>query len=137
MEVTAKFLDGVRFEASTRGHSIISDQPTDNGGTDSGMTPPEFLLASMATCGAYYAVQYLKTRGLATEGLEVKVTAEKAKQPARLSAFHIQVIPGPASLDERHLEGLIRAVKSCVVHATLVSNPLVEVSVTPLVIPER
>jgi uncharacterized OsmC-like protein len=62
---------------------VICDQPLENGGSDEGMTPPEFLLASLATCGAYYAAQYLKTRGLPAGSLRVRVTAEKGKASRR------------------------------------------------------
>ena len=46
MEVTIQHLGDVKFEASTRGHRVICDQPPDNGGSDTGMTPPEYLLVS-------------------------------------------------------------------------------------------
>ncbi len=88
------------------------------------MTPPEFLLVSLGTCAGFYASQYLKTRGLATDGLEVKVSAEKALGPARLGAFHIEVIVPP--LDAQHEAGVLRAVKACLVHNTLVNAPTVE-----------
>ena len=88
------------------------------------MTPPEFLLASLGTCAGYYAVQYLKTRGLPCEGLTVRVEADKATQPARLGAFRI-VVTAPG-LDERHTEGVLRAVKSCLVHHTLQHTPVIE-----------
>ena len=42
------------------------------------MTPPEFMLASLGACAGYYAAEYLRARSLSTEGLEVRVTAEKA-----------------------------------------------------------
>ena len=64
MEVSAQFLENSSFEVAARGHRVMCDQPVDNGGSDAGMSPPEFLLASLATCAAYYAVQYLKTRQL-------------------------------------------------------------------------
>src|ERR1035438_5447527 len=60
MEVVAQYLADSKFEVAARGHRVICDQPVDNGGSDGGMTPPEFLLASLATCAAYYAAQYLK-----------------------------------------------------------------------------
>jgi len=56
------------------------------------MTPPELLLASLGSCAAFYAVQYLKTRNLAETGVEVTVTAEKLKQPARVGNFRIHVV---------------------------------------------
>lgn len=127
MEVTADFLGGVKFEAQARGHRVICDQPAENGGSDAGMTPPEFLLASLATCAAYYAAQYLKTRQLAAEGLKVRVSAEKLQQPARLGSFRIEVIvPG---LEERHQTGVLRAAKACLIHSTLLGQPAIDVVV--------
>jgi uncharacterized OsmC-like protein len=49
IEVRIQHLDEVTFEASARGHRVVCDQPPDNGGSDSGMTPPEYLLASLGT----------------------------------------------------------------------------------------
>ncbi len=124
MEIKVQHLGGVKFEAGTRGHSVICDQPADNGGSDQGMTPPEFLLASLGTCVGFYAAQYLKLHSLPTEGLEVTVSAEKAKQPARLGQFRIEVIvPG---LEEKHEAGVLRAVKACLIHNTLVNTPAIE-----------
>ncbi|HTQ55511.1 MAG TPA: OsmC family protein [Bryobacteraceae bacterium] len=126
MEVTVHHLGGVKFEAAARGHRIICDQPADNHGTDAGMTPPEFLLASLGTCAGFYAAEYLRTRGLASEDLEVRVTAEKAKAPARLSSFQISVtVP---SLDPEHEAGVLRAVKACLIHNTLVHPPAIEIT---------
>ena len=96
---------------------MICDQPPENGGADQGMTPPEFLLVSLGTCAGFYAAQYLKTRNLPSAGLEVAVHAEKAQQPARLGQFRIEVVvPG---LDPQHEAGVLRAVKACLIHNTL------------------
>jgi len=128
MEVIVQHRGDVKFEAGARGHRVICDQPSDNGGSDTGMTPPEFLLVSLGTCAAFYAAQYMKARSLAHEGLEVKVSAEKAKQPARLGQFRIEVIvPG---LDPQHQDGVLRAVKACLIHNTLIHAPAIETVVT-------
>ncbi len=128
MEVTIQYRGDVKFEASARGHRVICDQPPDNGGSDSGMTPPEFLLVSLGTCAGFYAAQYLKARSLVYQGLEVKVSAEKAKQPARLGQFRIEVMV--AGLDPQHEEGVLRAVKACLIHNTLVHAPAIETVVS-------
>jgi uncharacterized OsmC-like protein len=131
METTVRFLDGVKFEVETRGHKVICDQPRNNGGEDAGMAPPEFLLASLGTCAGFYAAQYLKTRSLPMEGLEVKVLAEKKTQPARLGSFRIDI--KTLVDDPRHREGLMRAVKTCLVHNTLMHAPEIEIRLeTPL-----
>jgi len=131
MDVKVQHLGNVKFEATARGHRVVCDQPPDNGGADSGMTPPEFLLVSLGTCAGFYAAQYLKLHKLPEEGLEVHVSAEKAKAPARLGTFRIEVIaPG---LDERHTEGVLRAVRACLVHNTLLNAPAIETVVrTPV-----
>lgn len=126
MNVTIRHLDGVRFAAETRGHRIIVDQPRDNKGEDTGMTPPELLLASLGSCAAYYALEYLRTRQLPENDVTVEVEAEKAKAPARLGRFVVRVrVP---ELDQRHREGIQRAIRSCIVHNTLHAHPEIELA---------
>ena len=127
MEVNIQHLGNSKFEVLARGHRLICDQPRDNGGSDAGMAPPEVLLASLATCAGYYAAEYLKTRALPAGDLRVRVVAEKAQNPARLGSFRIEVsVPG---LEERHQIGISRAVKSCLVHNTLVHAPEIEIAI--------
>jgi len=122
MQVHIQQLENVKFAIHARHHTVICDQPADNGGTDEGMTPPEFLLASLGSCAVFYAVQYLKTRNLATTGVEVTVNAEKLKSPARLGNFQIEV-HCPVPLTEEQQLGIVRSVHSCLVHNTLMSVP--------------
>ena len=129
MEVKITHLDKVKFAIHSRSHSIICDQPTENGGEDSGMTPPELLLASLGSCAAFYAVQYLKTRNLAETGVEVTVTAEKLKQPTRVGNFRVHVVC-PVSLTEEQTGGLMRSVHHCLVHNTLLTPPEIAIELT-------
>lgn len=127
MEVKVSQLGGVKFSVQARTHTIVCDQPQTNGGEDSGMTPPELMLASLGSCAAYYAVEYLKTRGLAESGVEVSVTAEKLKQPARLGNFGIHVAC-PVPLTEEQREALLRAVHHCLIHNTLLAPPEISIA---------
>jgi uncharacterized OsmC-like protein len=126
MEVTIKHLDRVKFSIQSRTHTIVCDQPADNGGEDAGMTPPELLLASLGSCAAFYAAQYLKTRNLADTGVEVSITAEKLKSPARLGDFHIRVVC-PVALTEEQTQGLMRSVHHCLIHNTLLTPPEIKI----------
>ena len=49
MEVRVDHLGDVQFEIKARGHKVYCDQPTEAGGFDEGMTPPEFFLASIGS----------------------------------------------------------------------------------------
>lgn len=126
MEVHMAQLEGVKFSIQARTHTIICDQPKENNGTDAGMTPPEFLLASLGSCAAFYAAEYLRTRNLANSGVSVSVTAEKLKVPARLGNFQIRV-SSPVDLTAEQHEGLMRSVEHCLVKSTLLNPPQIDI----------
>ena len=128
MEVTVEHLGAVQFEIKARQHTIISDQPVENKGYDEGMTPPELLLASLASCAAFYAVDYLVRNNIAREGVKARVTADKVKGPFRVDNFKIEVeVPG--DLSEAHVKGVEDAVHRCLIHNTLLHPPKMEVAI--------
>ena len=129
MQVTIKHLERVKFAIQARSHTILCDQPTENEGDDTGMTPPELMLASLGSCAAFYAVQYLKARNLAETGVEVSVTADKLMQPPRLGNFKVNVTY-PVALTEDQTEGLMRAVHRCLIHNTLLAPPEILIELT-------
>ncbi len=128
MEVTVNHLGDVQFEIKARKHTIVCDQPVENGGFDEGMTPPELMLASLASCAGFYAAQYLRKFKLATEGTKVRVTAEKLKEPPRLGVFTIEV-DSPVELPDEHRAGVERSVHHCLIHNTLLHPPKIELKV--------
>ena len=122
MQVKVQHKEHLRFEAMARGHRILGDQPIENEGEDSGMTPTEWFLASIGGCVGFYAVKYCQSRGLEATGLSVDVSAQKTTDmPVRLDNIQIQVNV-PIALDAHHYQGLERAVDACLIHKTL-SNP--------------
>jgi len=128
MEVIVEHLGSVQFEIKARQHSIVSDQPQENGGFDEGMTPPELLLASLGSCAGYYAAQYFKKHKLAPEGTRVRVSAEKAQNPARLASFRIEV-DVPAELTSEQRDGVERSVHHCLIHNTLLHPPQITLAI--------
>ena len=128
IEVQIEHLGAVQFEIRARQHTIACDQPPEAGGFDEGMTPPELFLGALGACAAYYAAEYLRKNGLATEGTRVRVEADKLPAPARLDHFRIEV-DLPLELSAKHGEGLERAVQHCLIHNTLRSLPTVEIAI--------
>lgn len=127
MDIKVRCLGGKKIEMTARGHQVLSDQPVENEGCDSAMTPPELFLSSVGACAAYYAVEYLRARALPDEGLEIHVAGEKGDKPVRLVSLRIEVIaPG---LTQRHRDGILRAVDACLLKHTLNKPPHMEVSV--------
>jgi putative redox protein len=128
MEVFVEHLGAVQFEIKARQHTVICDQPTESSGHDEGMTPPELLLASLGSCAAYYAVDYLKRNRFLQSRCRVRVTADKVKGPFRLDNFHIDVEVAE-DLDAGQLKGVEEAVHRCLIHNTLLHPPKIDVEI--------
>lgn len=82
VKIEATNIDGFRVEAETRGHKMIIDQPVEGKGQDSGPTPLEQFLFSLAGCictiGRIAAMQ----KKIALRS--INVTAEGDYDPAGL-----------------------------------------------------
>ena len=128
MEVHVEHLGAVQFEIKARQHTIACDQPEALGGFDEGMTPPELLLSALASCAAYYAVAYLKKKGLTAPGTRGSVTADKVPNPARMDNFQI-ALSVPIDLSEEHRAGLEQAVHHCLIHNTLQHPPTIGLTI--------
>lgn len=127
MDIKVRCRGGKKFEMTARSHQVLSDQPLNNDGADSAMTPPELFLSALGACAAYYASEYLRARGLPDEELAIHVSGEKGDKPVRIVSIRFEVIaPG---LTQRHRDGLLRAVDSCFLKHTLNKPPAMDVQV--------
>jgi putative redox protein len=117
LEVTLQHAGGARFVAESRQHSVVVDQPAEDGASDHGMTPAELLLAALGSCIGQYVAQYMSLRALPAEGLMVRVEAERSSRPLRLKDFQVEIIaPG---LTERQLRALEKTFPSGLVQTAL------------------
>ncbi|HUA22070.1 MAG TPA: OsmC family protein [Bryobacteraceae bacterium] len=110
-----------------RHHRAFTDQPFDDDGTDTAMTPTELFLSSLGACAAYYAEEYVRARGLPDEDLEIRIASENGGRPTRIASLRLDVIaPG---LNQRHRDGILRAVDACLLKNTLIEPPHIEIRV--------
>ena len=93
------------------------------------MTPPELLLSALASSAAYYAVAYLKKKGLAASGTCVSVSADKVQNPARMDNFKI-ALSAPIDLSGEHRAGLEQDVHHCLIHNTLLHLPTIGLTIS-------
>ena len=131
MEVRIRYGKDSQSVAFARFHRVVCDQPFDEGGGDSGMTPPELMLSAVGCCALHYATEYLRARNLSLEGIELRVSGTKGGRPVRLIEIGVEAdVPG---LTTRAREGLIRAIEACLLHRTLANPPKLKVSMATLV----
>ena len=128
MEVRVKYEDGTKFTAEARTHQFNIDQPKEKGGSDSGMKPLEVFLASLGSCIPVYAKKYCKDTNVDTSGLSVEVDAELGPdRPFMLKDIKIKIILNK-DLGPRK-ESLLKFVKNCPIHNTIMGNPNIEITI--------
>ena len=118
---------GDKFDINIRGHVVRVDQPVKDGGEDTGPTPTELFIASLASCVAFYARRYLARHDLPTDGLAVEATFEMGSRPARVAGIEVRLIV-PEGVPAERLDALLAVASHCTVHNTVDSTP--EVSIT-------
>jgi uncharacterized OsmC-like protein len=123
-------LGGAAYEVAVRDHRVTVDQPVPDGGQDAAPTPTELFVASLATCIAYYAGQYLSRHGLAGQEVSVRVDwAMATDRPARVSDVRLTVRV-PAQLPPARRDALLAVVSHCTVHNSLTNPPHVDIELT-------
>ncbi|MCB5294639.1 OsmC family protein [Arthrobacter sp. SO3] len=127
--VRVAHLGGDRFDINIRGHLIRTDQPVGDGGEDTGPTPTELFIASLAGCIAFYARRYLDRHNLPTEGLAVDAEFHMGSRPARVASIEVRLtIPDGVTAERR--EALLAVASHCTVHNSLTSAPEISVAFT-------
>ena len=69
--------DGFATEILAAGHPLVSDEPSSVGGTDSGPTPYDLLLASLGACTAMTLRMYADRKGWPLERTTVRLRHDK------------------------------------------------------------
>ena len=124
----AIFEGGSRFTVACRSHEITIDQPKDNGGEDAGMTPPEIMAGSMASCIGFYVARYCQQAKIDTTDLSVSCDWNVGGEPRHMESFEID-IHLPAMPDNRR-KAIERVAHGCLIHATLGQNPTINIALT-------
>jgi len=99
-------------------HSVLTDLPAEWGGHDSGPTPTELFVGSLASCGAHHALAFLVRNHVDSTGLEVGCHYDLAEHPDRVEAVHL-TLRVPAGLTEEQERGLVHEIQRCIVNASI------------------
>ena len=125
--VAVRHVDGDAYAITARGHQVLTDQPSADGGSDAAVTPTELLVASLASCVAFYAGRYLLRHGLDRAGLVVAAEFDMAAgRPARVGAVRLRIIV-PGGVPAQRTDALLAVASHCTVHNTLRQEPDVSI----------
>ena len=124
--VTVEHVEGDRFAIEIRGHTVVVDQPLNAGGNDSGPTPTELFVASLAGCVAHYARRYLARHQLPDRDLRVAAEFSIVDRPARVGSITV-TLHIPTGVPAERQAALLAVASHCLVHNTLEDPPRVRV----------
>ena len=114
---SARSIDGtLRHEVDVNGrHTIITDEPTGLGGTDTGPAPHELLPAALASCISTMIVLYAQRKKWDLGEVRVDVGYDYEAEPRRFDiAVHL-----PAGLTDDQVTRLKRVAGTCPVRRAL------------------
>jgi putative redox protein len=127
MEIT--FDGGKVVTAHSHGHSIMTDQPLDNGGGDTAPAPFELYLASIGTCAGVYVKSFCDNRQIPTDKIKIVQKTEFSKETGLPVDITID-IQLPADFPEKYRASVISVAELCKVKKSILSPPVFKVTAT-------
>ena len=122
--------DGFVQEITAGSHRLRSDEPSSAGGTDTGPTPYDLLLAALGSCTSMTIAMYARRKRWPLSNVTIRLRHSRGHaqdcaacetHEARLTVLDCEIeLDGP--LDESQRARLLAIAKHCPVHLTLASR---------------
>lgn len=127
MNLTVTYQGGTRFNITSSRHTVMTDQPIEDGGTDAGMSPVELFVGSLAGCVGYFVARFCARHRIPADGLTIDAEWSMAEQPHRVGAVALRLWL-PADVTAAQQERLLKVAQGCTVHQSLAVPPAVEIA---------
>ena len=125
MEIT--FGDGLRVRAEFDGMSVETDQPVASGGDGSAAGPYHLFLASLGTCAGYFALRFMRQRGIDPEGARLTLATENDAKTGLATSVRIDLAL-PPGFPEKYRGAIVLAMDQCKVKRQLEHPPTIVAS---------
>ena len=124
--ITVTRQEGVKFAVKIRDHVFYTDMAPQEGGTDGGPAPVEFLGAAAGACLGTMLQAYCDSRGYTDGDVSVSLTMEMVANPNRVSGFVMDVVL-PKDVPEGDRVKLKKMALQMPVPATLRDQPRIDI----------
>lgn len=132
--VTARLGAGFAVDVYAGRHHVRGDEPVEVGGTDTGPTPYDFLLAGLGSCTAMTVRMYANRKGWPLRGVTVRLAHDRVhaedcanceNQPRYITRIRRQ-LEFEGDLSDEQRQRLREIADRCPVHRTLTSEIRIE-----------
>lgn len=124
--IKVTFPGGTLVTAHFGDFEVATDQPEDNGGSNSAPEPYMLFLSSIVTCAGFYVQSFCKQRGLATETMTMTLDIDRNEETRRLEKIKL-AIQLPEDFPSKYKAAVIRAAGMCSVKKAIADPPEFEV----------
>ena len=124
-KISVRYSGGMTFEASARNQKVAVDLPLGLGGKDTGPTPVELFVISLAACTGMELAFYCKKFKWDPTGLEVEVNYEKSAD--RIVKIYLE-ISLPSAKSEKERKEAMGWAEQCLVHNTMRHKPEIKIT---------
>lgn len=126
MDMKISFPGGQKVNASFNGFVVQTDQPIDDGGSESAPDPLSLFLSSIGTCTGIYVLRFCKQRNISTDDLALKLKP-LWDDNGRLESITI-TIQVNKGFPEKYKDAVLKAAGLCTVKRYLEQPPSINFS---------
>lgn len=119
----------VKVNADYENFTIKTDQPFDDGGTNTAPSPFSLFLASIGTCTGYYVLSFCQKHQIQTQNITLIAHIERNQKTHMVENIHID-IQVPKNFPEQYKNAVIKAADVCTVKRHLEKPPKINLAVT-------
>ena len=122
MDMQISFPGGKRVNADYKGFTVETDQPVNEGGTNSASEPFSLFLASLGTCAGVYVLYFCEERKIDTTGLKMNLAFEQDQKTHLITKVRMQ-ISLPPGFPPKYKKAVIKAAELCAVKRNIAAPP--------------
>lgn len=122
MQMEVNFAGGLKVNSTYKGFTVETDQPVDEGGTNTAPEPFDLFLSSLGTCAGVYILYFCKERGLNSEGIRLLLGFERDEKAHRVTKITISIML-PDDFPEKYRSTIERVAGMCTVKKHLAQPP--------------
>jgi putative redox protein len=127
MEMEITFAGNKQVNATYKGFTIKTDQPTSEGGDGSAPEPYDLFLVSLGTCAGVYIVYFCESRNIPTENISMALRFQRNEKNHLMDHVDID-IHLPSDFPDKYRKAVVRAAEMCTVKRNLINPPEIQVN---------